>query len=153
MSLPGKTIRSGTGGSHPGQESWLLSRGEAHIPQSLGSGAGGGGGPLDWVNRVCYQGFGNREFITLKAISACVVEDLTSTCFHRWNQELSKQIEGHTICALGDGAAWPVQVRTRKTRLYFQYTNHWAVLLFLRIERDLKILRRGRLRERDFLNT
>ena len=25
-------------------------------------------------------------------------------------QELSKQIEGHTICALGDGAAWPVQV-------------------------------------------
>lgn len=26
--------------------------------------------------------------------------------------ELSKQIEGHTICALGDGAAWPVQVRT-----------------------------------------
>ena len=26
--------------------------------------------------------------------------------------ELSKQIEGHTICALGDGAAWPVQVYT-----------------------------------------
>lgn len=25
--------------------------------------------------------------------------------------EISKQIEGHTICALGDGAAWPVQVR------------------------------------------
>lgn len=25
--------------------------------------------------------------------------------------ELSKQIEGHTICALGDAAAWPVQVR------------------------------------------
>ena len=24
--------------------------------------------------------------------------------------EVSKQIEGHTICALGDGAAWPVQV-------------------------------------------
>jgi len=23
--------------------------------------------------------------------------------------ELSKQIEGHTICALGDAAAWPVQ--------------------------------------------
>jgi NADH-quinone oxidoreductase subunit F len=22
---------------------------------------------------------------------------------------LSKQIEGHTICALGDAAAWPVQ--------------------------------------------
>ena len=26
--------------------------------------------------------------------------------------EISKQIEGHTICALGDGAAWPVQVHT-----------------------------------------
>ena len=26
--------------------------------------------------------------------------------------EISKQIEGHTICALGDGAAWPVQVST-----------------------------------------
>ena len=25
-------------------------------------------------------------------------------------QELSKNIEGHTICALADGAAWPVQV-------------------------------------------
>lgn len=24
--------------------------------------------------------------------------------------EISKQIEGHTICALADGAAWPVQV-------------------------------------------
>jgi NADH:ubiquinone oxidoreductase subunit F (NADH-binding) len=25
--------------------------------------------------------------------------------------EITKQIEGHTICALGDAAAWPVQVR------------------------------------------
>lgn len=25
-------------------------------------------------------------------------------------QEVTKQIEGHTICALGDAAAWPVQV-------------------------------------------
>ena len=24
--------------------------------------------------------------------------------------EVTKQIEGHTICALGDAAAWPVQV-------------------------------------------
>lgn len=28
--------------------------------------------------------------------------------------ELSKQIEGHTICALGDAAAWPVQVHHAK---------------------------------------
>jgi hypothetical protein len=26
--------------------------------------------------------------------------------------EVTKQIEGHTICALGDAAAWPVQVCT-----------------------------------------
>jgi len=24
-------------------------------------------------------------------------------------QEITRQIEGHTICALGDAAAWPVQ--------------------------------------------
>ena len=26
-----------------------------------------------------------------------------------FKQEISRQIEGHTICALGDAAAWPVQ--------------------------------------------
>ena len=25
-------------------------------------------------------------------------------------EEISRSIEGHTICALGDAAAWPVQV-------------------------------------------
>jgi len=30
--------------------------------------------------------------------------------------EISKQIEGHTICALGDGAAWPVQGLVRHFR-------------------------------------
>jgi len=30
--------------------------------------------------------------------------------------EVSKQIEGHTICALGDGAAWPVQGLIRHYR-------------------------------------
>lgn len=30
--------------------------------------------------------------------------------------EITKQIEGHTICALGDAAAWPVQVRARRVR-------------------------------------
>lgn len=32
--------------------------------------------------------------------------------------ELSKQIEGHTICALGDGAAWPVQVNKRTVGMH-----------------------------------
>lgn len=31
-------------------------------------------------------------------------------------QELTKQIEGHTICALGDAAAWPVQGLIRRFR-------------------------------------
>ena len=31
-------------------------------------------------------------------------------------QELSIQIEGHTICALGDAAAWPVQGLIRHFR-------------------------------------
>jgi len=30
--------------------------------------------------------------------------------------ELTKQIEGHTICALGDGAAWPPQGLIRHFR-------------------------------------
>ena len=30
--------------------------------------------------------------------------------------EVSKQVEGHTICALGDAAAWPVQGLIRHFR-------------------------------------
>ena len=30
--------------------------------------------------------------------------------------EVTKQIEGHTICALGDAAAWPVQGLIRNFR-------------------------------------
>jgi NADH:ubiquinone oxidoreductase subunit F (NADH-binding) len=35
--------------------------------------------------------------------------------------EMSKQIEGHTICALGDGAAWPVQVSHAIYHLFPQF--------------------------------
>jgi len=40
--------------------------------------------------------------------------------------EVSKQIEGHTICALGDGAAWPVQGLIRHFRpiLEERMANH-----------------------------
>jgi NADH dehydrogenase (ubiquinone) flavoprotein 1 len=49
--------------------------------------------------------------------------------------ELSKQIEGHTICALGDAAAWPVQGLIRHFRpelearmaLYRQKTEAIAI--------------------------
>eukprot|EP01101_Sappina_pedata_P006649 TRINITY_DN3365_c0_g1_i4.p1 TRINITY_DN3365_c0_g1~~TRINITY_DN3365_c0_g1_i4.p1 ORF type:complete len:156 (+),score=77.71 TRINITY_DN3365_c0_g1_i4:194-661(+) len=35
-------------------------------------------------------------------------------------EELSQQIEGHTICALGDAAAWPVQGLIRHYRPYVE---------------------------------
>lgn len=40
--------------------------------------------------------------------------------------EISKQIEGHTICALGDGAAWPVQglIRHFRPMLEERMTKH-----------------------------
>jgi len=42
--------------------------------------------------------------------------------------EVSKQIEGHTICALGDGAAWPVQglIRHFRPLLEERMANHQA---------------------------
>uniref|UniRef100_A0A9L0TH06 NADH dehydrogenase [ubiquinone] flavoprotein 1, mitochondrial n=1 Tax=Equus caballus TaxID=9796 RepID=A0A9L0TH06_HORSE len=38
--------------------------------------------------------------------------------------EISKQIEGHTICALGDGAAWPVQGLIRHFRPELEERMH-----------------------------
>jgi NADH-quinone oxidoreductase subunit F len=35
--------------------------------------------------------------------------------------DVTKQVEGHTICALGDAAAWPVQSSIRHFRHEFQY--------------------------------
>ncbi|NXN52184.1 NDUV1 dehydrogenase, partial [Rynchops niger] len=48
---------------------------------------------VDWMNKVMARFVqGNAQAAEIDAL---------------W--EISKQIEGHTICALGDGAAWPVQ--------------------------------------------
>ena len=40
-------------------------------------------------------------------------------------EEISRQIEGHTICALGDAAAWPVQglIRRYKHKLEERINN------------------------------
>jgi NADH-quinone oxidoreductase subunit F len=43
--------------------------------------------------------------------------------------EVTTQIEGHTICAFGDGAAWPVQgllrhFRPEIERRIDEYTRH-----------------------------
>jgi NADH-quinone oxidoreductase subunit F len=43
------------------------------------------------------------------------VEDLTMLV------EVANKIEGHTICALGDAAAWPVQSFIKHYRHEFQY--------------------------------
>lgn len=67
--------------------------------RSCGAGALHGPIPIptgvDWMNKVM------ARFVRGDA-QAAEIDAL-------W--EISKQIEGHTICALGDGAAWPVQVR------------------------------------------
>ena len=34
----------------------------------------------------------------------------------RWAQETIKQVDGHTSCALGDAAAWPIQGRIKTFR-------------------------------------
>ncbi len=43
--------------------------------------------------------------------------------------EITKQIEGHTICALGDAAAWPVQVCVNICTLY-KYSNSCMVCVW-----------------------
>ena len=35
-------------------------------------------------------------------------------------EEVTRQVEGHTICALGDAAAWPVQGLIRHFRDYME---------------------------------
>uniref|UniRef100_A0A8C4VGM3 NADH dehydrogenase [ubiquinone] flavoprotein 1, mitochondrial n=1 Tax=Gopherus evgoodei TaxID=1825980 RepID=A0A8C4VGM3_9SAUR len=55
---------------------------------------------VDWMNKVMWRFVqGNAQAAEIDAL---------------W--EISKQIEGHTICALGDGAAWPVQGLIRHFR-------------------------------------
>ncbi|XP_056657177.1 NADH dehydrogenase [ubiquinone] flavoprotein 1, mitochondrial [Monodelphis domestica] len=55
---------------------------------------------VDWMNKVMWRFVkGDARVSEIDAL---------------W--EISKQIEGHTICALGDGAAWPVQGLIRHFR-------------------------------------
>ena len=45
--------------------------------------------------------------------------------------EVTKQIEGHTICALGDAAAWPVQVNNPPSSSSLVIDLYCIVLGFL----------------------
>ena len=52
----------------------------------------------------CREGTGWMERILLRLEDGTATEDEIPML-----EEVSRQIEGHTICALGDAAAWPVQ--------------------------------------------
>ena len=68
-----------------------------------------------WMTNIMYR-FGkclkifNYDVLVLFMCHFTVVEGNASPSEIDMIYELSKQIEGHTICALGDAAAWPVQV-------------------------------------------
>nr|XP_054760173.1 NADH dehydrogenase [ubiquinone] flavoprotein 1, mitochondrial-like [Lytechinus pictus] len=59
----------------------------------------------------CREGTGWMTKITNRFVEGNAKPDEIDMLY-----ELSKQIEGHTICALGDGAAWPVQGLIRHFR-------------------------------------
>ena len=46
--------------------------------------------------------------------------------------ELTKQIEGHTICALGDAAAWPIQARPPSMLPATMVSSHAFPVVFVR---------------------
>ena len=53
--------------------------------------------------------------------------------------ELTKQVEGHTICALGDAAAWPVQGLLRHFRMFPSFRDDDGELMrriFWRVNRS-----------------
>nr|XP_054491472.1 NADH dehydrogenase [ubiquinone] flavoprotein 1, mitochondrial isoform X2 [Agelaius phoeniceus] len=77
----------------PGLRGWGLRGLQGPIPIPIPAG-------VDWMNKVM------ARFVRGDA-QAAEIDAL-------W--EISKQIEGHTICALGDGAAWPVQGLIRHFR-------------------------------------
>lgn len=75
-----------------------------HLPLLVG---------VDWMNKVMARFVrGDAQVAEIDAL---------------W--EISKQIEGHTICALGDGAAWPVQVRGCGDQEGDFWGDFWLVLI------------------------
>jgi len=58
----------------------------------------------------CREGTGWMERIMKRLAKGDARIDETDSL-----EDLSRQIEGHTICALGDAAAWPIQVHSRLT--------------------------------------
>ena len=76
---------------------------------------------LDTLNKKCYANFIEQLFFT-SAEGNAQPEEIDML----W--ELSKQIEGHTICALADGAAWPAQglIRHFRPELEARFADYHA---------------------------
>ena len=73
---------------------------------------------LLWTNMLCsVQKLFFAMAVTLCAF-CCTASGNAQPAEIDMMYELTKQIEGHTICALGDGAAWPVQVINKICVLY-----------------------------------
>ena len=45
-------------------------------------------------------------------------------------QDVTKQVEGHTICALGDAAAWPIQglIKNFRPEMEARIAKHQSAL-------------------------
>ena len=60
----------------------------------------------------CREGTGWMMRVLDRMVAKAMRRSARSTCC----LEVSKQVEGHTICALGDAAAWPIQGLIRNFR-------------------------------------
>ena len=81
----GETRSSGTGGSHPGQESWSVSEGEAHIPQSPRT----KGNQEGWPSCVEYRSGGTGGPYTGIDIFPDLSPRAKPYCGEKWSQEWS----------------------------------------------------------------
>ena len=68
-----------------------------------------------WLAKIMRR-FGSSRPASASMLTPCAVTGNASKGEIDMIIELSKQIEGHTICALGDAAAWPVQGLIRHFR-------------------------------------
>jgi NADH-quinone oxidoreductase subunit F len=65
----------------------------------------------------CREGTGWMNRLVQRIVDGRGRDARTSTCC----VDVADRIEGHTICALGDAAAWPVQSFIKHFRHEFEY--------------------------------
>ena len=54
--------------------------------------------------------------------------------------EVTKQIEGHTICAFGEGSAWPVQGLLRHFKKEIEKRNNFDPVININKDRNIPYL-------------